>query len=480
MPGEKLLSLLKSFSKPDFKGFKKYVQSPFFNENQDLVELYTYIETTLRGSKVGSEDTLLEKSVVWKILYPRKKYDDALMRRLSSDLTGLIQDFLGWQEFRKDPFNPLIYQLRAHNSLTLQKHFNGILREIEDYKSGITLRNADFHFAEYQVEQIRHRHLELSESKAKAANLKHLQSSDYHLDCLYISRKLRNFCNLLGLQQSLSVTADISLMPGFLEYVSRSHYMEEPCVKSYYLVAQMLLEPDDEVHYRELKDLLMAQYECFPHSEQNTLYTHLKNYCIDTKINKGRSDYFAELFEIYKTSLEKAIIFENGVLPELHYKNMVTIGLKIRDFDWTEKFIERYTDFLPEVNKDNARRFNLAKVYFSQSRYEKVVEQLSRVEYDNLTYALGGKMMLLETYYELSEYKALDSLLESFRIYLIRNKLISKELQQQYLNVIRFTRRLTSLPPYDRKAIEKLKVQILDCKNIAAKDWLLRKLEEMG
>lgn len=480
MPGEKLISLLKSFSKPDFKGFKKYIQSPFFNENQDLVRLYNYIETILRDAKVGSEADLLQKEVVWKALFSTKKYDDALMRRFSSDLTGLVQDYLGWQEYHNTHFTPLIYQLRAHNSLALQKHFNGILREIDEHKTATPLRNADYHLAAYQVEQVRHRHLELSESKAKAANLRHLQSSDYHLDCFYISRKLRNFCNLLGLQQSLSVTADISLPPGFLEFIAGSHYMEEPCVKSYYLVAQMLLEPEVESHYRELKHLLETEYECFPHSEQNTLYTHLKNYCIDTKINKGRSDYFAELFEIYKTSLDKEIIIENGVLPELHYKNIVTVGLKIRAFDWTEKFIERYTDYLPEVNKDNARRFNLAKVYFSQSKYDKVVEQLSRVEYDNLTYALGGKMMLMETYYELSEFKALDSLLESFRIYLIRNKLISKELQQQYLNVIRFTRRLTSLPPFDRKAMEKLREQILECKNIAAKDWLLRKLEEMN
>ncbi len=477
MPGEKLQSLIKSLSRQDIRSFRKYIQSPLFNDNEDLMRLYAYIETHVLDKKVGEAEENWQKEVVWKVLFPRKKYDDALLRRLSSDLTGHIQEFLSWRTFRQDHFAHLIYQLQSLNRPSLQKHFNGIVRAVSDYREEMPLRDAGYHYSIYQVEQIRHRQLESTASKAKAVNLAHLQASDYHLDCFYISSKLRHFCDLLGFQQSLAVHAQISMLPGFLAYVSESRYMDEPAVRSYYLVAQMLQYPDEEDYFRALKSLLENNYRCFPHSEQNTLYTHLKNYCIDTKINKGRSDYFGELFEIYKVSLEKGIIIENGVLPEWHYKNIVTVGLKIRAFDWTEAFIEQYTNYLPEINKDNARRFNLAKVYFSQEQYDKVVEQLSRVEYDNLTYALGGKMMLMETYYELSEFKALDSLLESFRIFLIRNKLISRELQQQYLNVIRFTRRLASLAPYDRKSIDRLRIQIAECKNLAARDWLLRKLE---
>ena len=84
-----------------------------------------------------------------------------------------------------------------------------------------------------------------------------------------------------------------------------------------------------------------------------------------------------------------------------------------------------------------------------------MIEQLREVEYKNLTYSLGGKLMLLKTYYELEELNPLSSLLDSYSIYLRRNKLISRELKQQYLNVLRFTRKLASIAPYDKKGIQR-------------------------
>ena len=87
--------------------------------------------------------------------------------------------------------------------------------------------------------------------------------------------------------------------------------------------------------------------------------------------------------------------------------------------------------------------------------------------------------MLLKTYYELDEWNPLSSLLDSFSIYLRRNKQIPREKKQQYLNVLRFTRKLSFLAPYDKKGLQKLKDQINNCKALAAKKWLLEKVEEM-
>ena len=121
--------------------------------------------------------------------------------------------------------------------------------------------------------------------------------------------------------------------------------------------------------------------------------------------------------------------------------------------------------------------YNLAKVYFHKEDYQKVIEQLREVEYKNLSYTMGGRLMLLKTYYELNELDALESLLDSYGIYLRRNKLISREVKQQLMNGIRFTRKLASLAPYDKPGIQKLKTQINNCKALAAKKWLLEKVE---
>ena len=44
MISQKLLVLLQNFSKPELRGFHKFLQSSFHNENQDLVKLFKIIQ----------------------------------------------------------------------------------------------------------------------------------------------------------------------------------------------------------------------------------------------------------------------------------------------------------------------------------------------------------------------------------------------------------------------------------------------------
>lgn len=86
--------------------------------------------------------------------------------------------------------------------------------------------------------------------------------------------------------------------------------------------------------------------------------------------------------------------------------------------------------------------------------------------------------MLLKTYFELEEYLALDSLVDSFRIYLRRSSKIPKEVKQQYMNVLRFAKRLSTLHPGDQKGVLRVKNQVVNCKALAAKRWLMEKIGE--
>jgi hypothetical protein len=182
---------------------------------------------------------------------------------------------------------------------------------------------------------------------------------------------------------------------------------------------------------------------------------------------------------LYKISLEKGILLLNGELGQHHYKNIITISLRLKKFDWVESFIETYTHQLPESARENAYNYNLANVYFSKGEYEKVIEQLREVEYQNLTYALGSKLMLLRTYFELKEDTALSSLIDAFRIYIRRNKKMTSQVKQQYMNTLRFTKKITGIAPYDEKSKIKTIEQIENCKALVLKNWLLEKVKEI-
>ena len=108
-----------------------------------------------------------------------------------------------------------------------------------------------------------------------------------------------------------------------------------------------------------------------------------------------------------------------------------------------------------------------------------MIRLLRFVEYDDITYNLNSKAILLQTYYETDEIESLYSLFESFRVYLNRSKSIPEGKKSDYKNLIKFTKKLTRIQPGDEKALHKLKDEIKETKRLASRKWLEEKIEEL-
>lgn len=474
MNQNKLTSLLGSLNQQELQRFSKFLQSPFFNENSDLIKLFDIL---WREAQKKERFYLPEKQWIWGKMFGKKAYQDATFRRLNSELTKMALEFLAINRFRENALGPSIYMLRATKVPLLKKHFEGILRQINQIRQESSLHSPLYYWQNTQISLLRHQQQE--EDPQTPTHFDYLENADFQIDCLYICQKLKNYCDTLGYRKSLAIQTEGKLPEGFLENLVGSNYLQEPLIKAYFLVAHTMLHPEEESYFQELKELIEVRGAAIAKHELRAVFIHLLNYCIVTKINAGITRYFQEIFSLYKTALQQAIIFEKGVLNPNHYKNIITVGLQVQAYDWVEEFTKTYTPKLPAEHQKNALNFNLANIYFEKKDYQQVIQQLREVEYENLSYALGSKIILLKTYYELNEMLALDSLIDSFRIYLHRNKRISRELKQQYLNHLRFVKKLSSIGPYDADNIKKVRKQVDQCKILAGRKWILEKLEEL-
>jgi hypothetical protein len=476
MLSNKLMTLLATFNKADLARFRKYLQSPYCNEHEDLLRLFLHIEEHLRSAPDEAAALELDKALVWAMLFEDRAYNDTTMRRLSFELHQHACQFLIFERTKEDTIDSQLILLDHFARVGLEKHYRGVQRQLEKHLDSQPEKTADRYRQTLQWQQLVHQKIE--KSRPKKPSFDHLERADFSLDGFYLLQKLRYYCDALGYRLFLSQEAHISLPPQLLSYVE-THFLEEAPIKAYYLVAQMLSHPQETTFFYELKKYLLAAEASIERRDLQVLYIHLQNYCIYVKINTGYTSFFEELFYIQQTLIGQEIIFENGVLDPQYYKNIITVGLHVKAFDWVEQFIQQYTDRLPEANQENALNYNLAKVYFHQENYEQVIELLREVEYKNINYALGGKLMLLKTYYELGEYLALDSLADSFRIYLQRNKMISRSVKQQYLNLLRFVKKLSNIAPYDKAAIAKIQHDAQTSKSLADKNWVFEKIREL-
>ena len=72
--------------------------------------------------------------------------------------------------------------------------------------------------------------------------------------------------------------------------------------------------------------------------------------------------------------------------------------------------------------------------------------------------------------------RLLDSHLDAMQVYLTRKKIIGYH-KTNYSNIVKYTRKLIRLNPYDKEAKLKLAENIKNEKLLPDRDWLLRQVE---
>ncbi len=229
-----------------------------------------------------------------------------------------------------------------------------------------------------------------------------------------------------------------------------------------------------------MKNMLVNYMDVMPRQDCSDLYTFAYNYCI-RRINQGDSGYQDELFELYKKGLASGMLLKNNLLSEWDYKNIATLGCSLKAYEWTENFLRQYKDYIPAHQRENAYSYNLANYYYHQKMYDKTLQTLLHVQFTDVKYHLNSNFLLLRTYYALHDTEALLSLIETFRIYVIRNQKITTDQKRSYTNFVRFAKKLVQLrhnaSTFSKKALREkldaLALKVESTENVINRIWLL-------
>ncbi len=470
MFSEKLLSILQTLSKVERNRFRKFLLSPYLNDQPDLLLLFDASDKALRDGTF----TQLERQQLWQKLYPKKPYNDSQLRRLCSDLNQMALRFLSAEARNENPLAEALDLQRLLEKPELKKHLAGVERNVSRLLDEVGAQSTAYYLAQFNL------HNNIANRSAKHLSStgygQKLPYADFYLECFYLSQKLELYVGWLLYQGSRVSEKSVELPIGFWEHLDNERFSNVPLLSVYRRVVNCLTEPEEESHFESLLESLDFQSEHLTKTDLRKCYFIAQNYCA-LKINQGKREYYREVFEIFRKIIQKGILLEDGNLSEGIFKNIVTAGLGVGEFEWTEKFIEDYSHCLPPGIRENARSFNLAYLFFHQKRYPEVLNLLQNVEYNDVVYVLGSKIILIQTYYELNEILALESLIDSFRIYLRRNKVLSKNLKREYINYLGFVKNLTVLSGFEKKELAKFREKIMATTSPTYKKWLLEKID---
>lgn len=469
----KLISLLVTFDDSARKSCRLFLASPYFNKSEDLRRLFD--EITRRLDRKDS----LAKEAIWKKLWPKKSYNDVRFRKFTSDLFKLLEEFLVQEEMRRSAVDRQRFFLRSISRNKPIKLRESILRNWEKFRntSLSDLReSSDKYLQFFHLERILY---ELANYDQRTYDRSNIEVFNEALDVFYISEKLYAYNATNSTAFSRSHDYQINLVQEITKFLhDRPRYLEYLPIAINYYTFLMEAEPDNDQHYQSFQRVLFENTKEFKPKELLQLYQSALNYNT-RKINSGKAQYLERYLEVYKHALEYEAVFEDGILDPLQFRNTILFALRLGEFEWTKQYINQYQDRIAEKHRLNAVNFNSATLYFYQKDYDRALDFLRDVEYENITYNLNAKAMLLAIYYETDEFDALDSLYDAILAYLNRHKEIPAHPKKAFRQLVSFTRRLTRLMPGDKTALEKLKTEIQSTHPVASQNWLLEKVAEL-
>ena len=461
-----MINLIRSLSKKERKACNEFLNSSFFNRRPNIITLYDFIVKHLEFYEEAPT-----KQRAGQKVFGKKDFDDQAMRLLISDLMRLIEKFLIVQRFLNEDQAGQMHLVAEFRDRNLPKHFKRSYRKVSSALNKQKLRNADFwkgrydlEFEQYQFDSLQRRTTEM--------NLQELIDT---LDYNYMAEKLRQSCTVLSHQSVFSAEYDLGLLDAILRKVeAEPRYLGVPAIALYYYAYLMRSEPTNEAYFLKFKTLLFENGHLFPESEQRTLYVLALNYCA-YRYNEGDRNYIHSSNEFYREGLKAKAFFLDGRLSRFTYRNIVTVGLTIKDYNWVAEFIEGYSEFLVPKYKESMLSFSKARLAYHQKNYEEALQLLQKSEYKDLLLNLSAKTVLIKIYYELGEEDLLESHLDAMRNFIRRKKGIGYH-QENFLQLIYFVRKLLDRNPYDRESKAILKQQIEETKALAEKSWLLEQL----
>lgn len=472
MQSSKLYSILQNFDKYEQGRCRKFLQSPYFNVNQTLVDLYDLLIEDVNGKRKNKS---LDKELIWKDLKLNGAYDDVRFRKYCSDLLKMLERYMSQEIYENTPLQQATYLIEAVGQKKMEKLYNTAMKTARMQSEQQPFRHSEYYFFQYDIEK---KYYEMAQQELKRSEKSNVEKIANNLDIFYLSEKLRLFSSVINQQAFISHEYQLLFVDEIVSHIKKMNYDEVPPIALYYQVYLTSTESSNLQHYYKLKELLEKYGLAFPQSEALQLYYSAINYSIE-KINSGDQSFLNELFDLYNDLINKKIIFVNNELSPWSFKNITVLALRLKKYAWTEDFILRYNEKLPPAFRGNAVTYNMAQLYFYQKKYDQVIEQLRNVEYEDMTYNLSSKAMLLATYYELDEVEPLYSLIDSFSAYLNRHKDIASDKRKDFSNLIKFTKKLLKVNPSDKKALEVLKQEVQATKRLASPNWLLEKIAEL-
>jgi hypothetical protein len=483
MHKSKIVNVLKTYSEDEIKRFSDFLTSPYFNTNHSLAKFYN----VLKKCYPDFTGTGASKEALYKKLYAGEKYNDQVMRNLSSQLLKLAKEFLTYETLNNEKHSKSLFLLNELKT----RHLDGLFRT--DHKSleeslSREKYDSDLFLKMQKLEEIYTSFL-LQRDKQSMVYDSISRSGEFLLffSLLRLSDK---YINLKINQDALNADVDNELvieyfndldLDALIKFIDEKDYRNGDIIKLYYYKMAAVLNPDNAEFYFRFKDLLIKIYHKVTDMEVTQFFLTLE-YIATYRLNRGDRSFYKEIFFVHDFEIKNKIYlpFIHSGVRALNFRNKVYIALRVGEIKWAEDYVKDFKKYLNTDSKE-MEDYAIGLIEFEKGNYEKSIEALSRVKTEYSMLKVDIKYALLKSFYELGYEESVISQLNSFRHLLSTHKQITPITHEKGINFINLMNTLLKVKyDQDKPKIDELNQKLTSLNLTADRAWMEKKIQEIS
>lgn len=475
MKESKIVELLKGMDAAEFKKLGDFIKSPFHNKNENLVLLYEYL---VRFSKDFNQ-IYIDYGKISSYAFRGEKFNETKVRTLISKFVRLIESFFINLEFEKNTGYQKMLLLNTLNIRNLPKSFKTTLKETMDFQSRQFSRDEDYYYNQMYIELESFNYFL---ERTPRINQEDFGKINDNINLFFIITKLNLLHFMMFEMQSNAENQSriwlmdevITYIEDNLSWISREH----PIIYMKYLILMTIIKPESQIYFKNLKKFVIKNIQKLNDEILGYVFGALTNYCI-IRCNGGDIGFKHEKFKVYKIMEDNDLFSKEKYINFIDFLNAIFSAIEVNRLTWAEKFFEKYKGrLLPELKESTVSLAQTQILYFKK-QYEKALEVLNGVTYDNYYFYLSSKKLFAMIYYDMEKSEPILYIVDSARHYLKRNTKVSIINREFYLKFFNYIHKLVNLDYNQKGKIENLKYELLKERNVSSKEWLLTRIEQL-
>lgn len=469
----KLIKLLQSLSKEEFRQLGKYINSPFFlKKGKEVLKLYCW----LKKYYPSFSSKIISKERIFKKIYPNTTYSDGKIRNLLLDFVKIIECYMLHIETETDNIEKKKRLTHIYNKRNINCVFVKSTKQLRAQLEIQPYRDANYFQNQYQIERDYYFNPETQKNKD---SLKRLQNSLRSFEKYFVLERIKLGIDLKNREKIFKEKHDFKF-DDFSQILPK-----ENLIYKLYAGAFELMRTGKEEIFFELSALYKENIDRINWENQSILFSILQNFATQN-LRKNEKLFVQSILDFYKLGLEKEIIIVNGKLSAQHYLNIAKVMSKYGDYSLSLSFVEKYFPFLQDSRKKHLKLTAKAIIEFNKGNYLSAIDNLNAAKTLKNHNAHALNSLSLRIYFKLFQenntyYDLFLSTAISFERSLYRDKILSESKLENTLSFVQILKKIGN--DIDQKNLTKQKInkylQTISDQALIYNSWLVEILKEL-